>query len=253
MKRVVIVGGSSGLGRSIGIGLAQRGTKVALLARRKDKVDAAALEAGDNAFGVACDATDFDSCQAAIDESAERMGGIDSIVYAAAIGPLVKLKDADATAWRSTFDTNVLGASLITRAGIGHVSKSAGNLLYMSTTGASYTPPWPGLAVYQVTKAALDKLVEAWRAEHPGVNFTRVTIGECPGGEGDSRTSFNEGWDMSLAGEVAPIWFARNYMGMNFIDIEHLIEVFHTLVHAGQSIQVPSITVIPRPPVPEGS
>lgn len=252
MKRVVVVGASTGLGRTIGIGLAQRGAHVALLARRKEKVDSAADEAGNDAFGLACDATDFESCTAAIDAAAARMGGIDSVLYAAAVGPLVKLQDADADVWRSTFDTNVLGASLITRAAMPHVSKSAGNLMYMSTTGASYTPPWPGLALYHVTKAALDKMVEAWRAEHPGVNFTRVTIGECPGGEGDGRTQFNEGWDMALAGEVAPIWIQRNYMGFNFIDIEHLIEVFNTLVNAGQSIQVPSITVIPRPPIPEG-
>ena len=44
--RVVVVGASSGLGRCVAIGLGQRGDKVALLARRKDRLDAAAEEAG---------------------------------------------------------------------------------------------------------------------------------------------------------------------------------------------------------------
>ncbi len=47
-------------------------------------------------------------------------------------------------------------------------SKSVGNVIYMSTTGASYTAPWGGLSVYQVSKAALNRLAEHWRVEQPG-------------------------------------------------------------------------------------
>lgn len=251
MKRVVVVGASTGLGRCIGIGLAQRGSRVALLARRKDKIEEAASEAGERALAIACDATDELSCAAAIAEAAEAMGGIDTVIYAAAVGPLGRLQDADAATWRATFDTNVVGASLVTAAAIPHLTESTGNMLFMSTTGASFTPPWPGLGVYQVTKAALDRLVEAWRAEHPGLRFTRVTIGECGGGEGDAQSHFNEDWDRALAGEFAPTWFARNYLGGSLIDVEHLIEMFDALVHAGPSMQVPSITLIPRPPIPQ--
>ena len=58
---------------------------------------------------------------------------------------------------------------------------------------ALLTPPWPGLGAYAVSKAALDKLVEAWRAEHPHVAFTRLVIGDCIGG-GRPQTHFAEGW-----------------------------------------------------------
>jgi NADP-dependent 3-hydroxy acid dehydrogenase YdfG len=62
--RTVVVGASSGLGRCIAIGLGQRGAKVALLARRKDKLAAAAKEAGGGAVAIVCDVTDPSSCRA---------------------------------------------------------------------------------------------------------------------------------------------------------------------------------------------
>lgn len=249
--RTVVVGASTGLGRCIGIGLAQRGAKVALMARRTEKLEAAASEAGEGTLAIACDVTDEASCQSAIAAAAEGLGGIDAVVYAAAVGPLVMLKDADAATWRSTFDTNVLGASLVTAAALPHLSASAGTALYLSTTGASYTSPWPGLGLYQVTKAALDRLVDSWRAEHPGIGFTRATIGECAGGEGDARTQFNNDWDRTLAVEVAPVWFARNYLSGGMIDVDHLVSMVDALLRGGASLQVPSITLIPRPTPPQ--
>ena len=84
--------------------------------------------------------------------------------------------------------------------------------MFLSSVSASLTPPWPGLGAYIVSKAALDKLVEAWRAEHPDIGFTRLVVGDCGGGEGDSRTEFAEGWDPELAAELATVWSTRGYM-----------------------------------------
>jgi NAD(P)-dependent dehydrogenase (short-subunit alcohol dehydrogenase family) len=65
----VVVGASSGLGRCIGVDRGRRGDRVALLA-------------------IACDVTEESACQAAIEEGATRLGGIDALVYATGIGPL---------------------------------------------------------------------------------------------------------------------------------------------------------------------
>ena len=134
------------------------------------------------------------------------LGGIDALVYATGIGPLARLADIDAATWRRLFDTNVIGAALVTAAAIPHLTASSGVAAYLSSISASLTPPWPGLGAYAVSKAALDKLVEAWRAEHPGVGFTRVIVGDCAGGEGDSMTEFANGWDPELAAEMGTIW-----------------------------------------------
>ena len=197
--RTVVVGASSGLGRCIGIGLAQRGAHVALLARRRENLEDAAKEAGPSSVAIECDVTDETSCRTAIAEAAEALGGIDALVYAPGIGPLVRLADTDAATWRRVFDTNVIGAALVTNAAIEHLTASGGTAAFLSSVSASLTPPWPGLGAYAVSKAALDKLVEAWRAEYPHVGFTRVVVGDCAGGEGDAQTQFANDWDADLA------------------------------------------------------
>src|SRR5438067_4616968 len=171
--KAVVIGASSGLGRCIGVGLAQRGAEVALLARRQDRLVDAAEEAGPGTLAIACDATDPASCHSAIEEAAQGLGGIDALVYTPGIGPLARLADVDAATWRRAFDTNVIGAALVTAAAIPHLTESRGAAAYLSSVSASQTPPWPGLGAYTVSKAALDQLVEAWRAEHPQVGFTR--------------------------------------------------------------------------------
>jgi len=246
--RAVVVGASSGLGRCIGIGLAQRGAKVALLARRRELLEDAANDAGNGALAIACDVTDEASCATAMTEAASALGGVDALVYAPAIGPLAYLADTNAEMWRRVFDTNVVGASLITRAAIADLEATAGVAVYLSSVSASLTPPWPGLGAYAVSKAALDKLVEAWRAEHPHIGFTCIVVGDCVGGEGDAMTQFSATWDGALATELLPVWAARNYLSGAFIDVNHLVGIVDGVLRAGASLSIPSITVAPRPP-----
>lgn len=246
--RVVIVGASSGLGRCIAVGLGRRGASVALLARRRDRLEAAAKEAGEHSLAIACDVTDEASCQAAIAEAVDGLGGIDALVYTPGVGPLYRLADLDAATWRRAFDTNVIGASLVTAAALTHLAEAEGVAIYLSSVSASVTPPWPGLGAYAVTKAALDKLVEAWRGEHPQIGFTRVIVGDCAGGEGPGQTEFNAGWDMELAGEFAQTWVARNYLAGALLDVEELVRMVDTIIRCGPTASIPSLTIAPRPP-----
>jgi NAD(P)-dependent dehydrogenase (short-subunit alcohol dehydrogenase family) len=247
----VVVGASSGLGRCIGIGLAQRGARVALLARRRERLDAAARDAGSEAFPIVCDVTDEASCRAAIENAASRLGGIDALVYTPAVGPLGRLVDIDAETWRRVFDTNVTGAARITAAAIPHLTATAGTAAFLSSVSASLTPPWPGLGAYIVSKAALDKLVEAWRAEHPGIGFTRLVVGDCGGGEGDSRTEFTKDWNGELAAELAPVWLTRGYLSGSMIAVDELVSVVDAVLRGGASLSMPSVTVAPRLDVKE--
>lgn len=249
--RTVVVGASSGLGRCIAIGLAQRGAQVAMLARRRERLEAAAREVGTGARAIACDVTEEASCRAAIEEAASGLGGIDSLVYTPAIGPLARLVDTDAETWRRVFDTNVTGAARVTAAAIPHLSASAGTAAYLSSVSASLTPPWPGLGAYIVSKAALDKLVDALRAEHPGIGFTRFVVGDCAGGEGDSRTGFAEDWNHELAAELGTVWFERGYLSGSMIAVDELVSVVDAVLRGGASLSMPSVTIAPRRVVKE--
>src|SRR5439155_11811238 len=119
--KTVVVGASSGLGRCIAVGLGQRGAEVAVLARRHDRLVDAAKEVGPGTLAIQCDVIDPASCQAAIDEAATGLGGIDALVYTPGIGPLARIEDVDVDTWRQTFDTNVIGASLVTAAALPHL------------------------------------------------------------------------------------------------------------------------------------
>ena len=138
-KRVVVVGASTGLGRCIGIGFAQRGEHVTLLARRLERSRRRRRKPATTPSRSRCDVIDQEAAKAALDEAAAAMGGIDTVIYAAAVGPIVRVSDATPEQWISTFSTNVVGASNVSQAALPHLKKSAGNVIYMSTTGASYT------------------------------------------------------------------------------------------------------------------
>jgi NAD(P)-dependent dehydrogenase (short-subunit alcohol dehydrogenase family) len=245
--RTIVVGASSGLGRCIGIGLAQRGARVALLARRRDRLDGAAEEAGPDALAIECDVTDEARCRAAVSKAADGLGGVDALVYATGVGPLARIADIDADTWRHAFDTNVTGAAIVTSAAIPHLTAAGGTAMFLSSVSASLTPPWPGLGAYVVSKAALDKMVEAWRVEHPTVGFTRLVVGDCAGGEGHAMTEFANGWDPQLAIELGPVWVEKGYISGSLIDVDHLVGVIDAVLRGGESLSLPSVTVAPRP------
>ncbi len=227
---------------------ARRGATVALLARRKEQLVDAARETGSGAVPITCDVTDETSARTAVEQAADALGGIDALVYATGIGPLARLADVDAAQWRTLFDTNVIGASLVTAAALPHLTASSGTAAYLSSTSASLTPAFPGLGAYAVSKAALNKLVEAWRGEHPGVGFTQVTVGDCVGGDGDSMTQFANGWDHELAVEMGSIWTARQYIVGSLLEVDELVSVVDTVLRCGASACIPVVAIVPRPP-----
>ncbi|BBY04686.1 hypothetical protein MNVI_00040 [Mycobacterium noviomagense] len=134
----------------------------------------------DTALAIECDVTDEASCRSAVTAAADALGGIDNLVYTPAIGPLVRMVDTDAETWRRIFDTNVIGAALATAAAVPHLTASAGKAVYLSSDAGSFGPPWPGLGAYGVSKAALERLVEAWRAEHPTSASPASSSGNAP-------------------------------------------------------------------------
>jgi hypothetical protein len=102
------------------------------------------------------------------------------------------------------------------------------------------------LGAYIVSKAALEKLIEAWRVEHPRIGFTRVIVGDCAGGEGDSATEFPALWDPALASEVMPLWVSRNYIAGALMHVDELVDAVNNVLRLSATSSVPSITVTPR-------
>lgn len=216
---------------------------MALLARRVERLEAAAKEAGPGSIAVACDVTEEKSCNEAIAEAGDALGGIDSLVYTPAIGPLARIESVSGDAWARVFATNVTGAALTTAAALPYLKSSAGRAVYLSSISATYTPPWPGLGAYAVSKAGLERLVEVLRMEHPDVTFSLVVVGNCVGGQGDSATGFANDWDWDLAGELHSHWSARGYVTDKFLDVGDLVNVVDSLLRSGPTASISSIVV----------
>ena len=245
-RRIAVVGASSGLGRSIALGLAARGDRVALLARRKHRLDAAVDEAGGQAVPIVCDVTDEFTCTSAIDEAAAALGGLDGVVYSSGVIAIEPIAETTAATWRRLLETNVIGASTVTRAALPHLAATHGRAVYLSSVSASLTPAWPLLGAYSSSKAALDKMIEAWRDEHPEVGFTRLVVGDCAGGEGHSGTELGTGVDVDRFVEAVDTWDRRGLRNGGLVDAADLLATVDMLL--GTYATIGAVTVVPGPP-----
>jgi NAD(P)-dependent dehydrogenase (short-subunit alcohol dehydrogenase family) len=205
--RILIVGASSGIGRELGVQAARAGASVAFAARRRELVEAAALEAGNGSVGVVCDVRDAAACRSVVDDAVDALGGLDALVYCTAIDVLVRIEQADDTTWADTFSTNVTGAALVTAAALDHLRVAKGRAVYVSAS--SVDRPLPGMGVYAASKAALETMVRAWQAEHPDLCFATVRVGSALG------TGVTDSWDTDLLLELAGEWEAAGYLHTN--------------------------------------
>ena len=110
----VITGASSGIGAATARALSRHGYRVALLARRADRLQQLAAELGDTAVAIAADVTDRDALLAAADQIQHELGGADVLVNNAGVmllGPFGTEQRAEA---RRMVEVNLLGAMTAT-------------------------------------------------------------------------------------------------------------------------------------------
>jgi len=239
-SRIWVVGASCGIGRAVAIALAKQGARVAASARRMDLLEALAAEAGPQVTPVACDVRDPDSVESCAAAARDALGGLDALVYTVGIGNLVFLRDADAETWREAFETNLMGASLVTGAAITDLERSKGRALYLSSVAAEDRPPRRGLSLYTIHKAALNRMVECWQEEEHGVSFTRVSVGDTAG------TDMASNWDSELAGRYIGEWVERRFLYGRVMTPETVADHVVGLLRCDES--VPVSTIVPRFP-----
>lgn len=234
-KRVLVVGASSGLGRTSALAIAAEGARVGLAARRLERLREAADEAGPNAFALACDVRDESSCAAAVAAAVDEMGGLDALVYAPAMTTFRPVAETDAASWRAILETNLVGPSLVLSAAIGHLEASRGKAVVFSSIVIDDAPPRPHQAAYVTSKVALETLVRAWQAEHRRVGFTTLA-------NGDAITEL--GWDQDLEA-IAPVvrqWQERGYMFGRMMSLESVAEQVVNALASSETVRRIAIT-----------
>ncbi|GHF02720.1 oxidoreductase [Amycolatopsis deserti] len=179
-RTAVITGAASGMGAATAELLAAQGVRVALLARRGDRLTELAEKItanGGRALAVTADVTDPASVAAAADRVHETFGRVDLVVNSAGVMLPNPITDGREDEWARMIDTNVTGALRVIRAFAGDLVEAAAagrtaDLVNVSSIGAHV--PFPGYAVYSATKAALTQLSASLRTEL-GPRDVRVT------------------------------------------------------------------------------
>ncbi|HMN82744.1 MAG TPA: SDR family NAD(P)-dependent oxidoreductase [Burkholderiaceae bacterium] len=201
-KRVLVAGGSRGIGRSIALAFAGCGASVAICARSEDALRATEREL--RATGVAvqasvCDLADGAQVSAWVRQAADALGGIDVLVNnASGFG-----RSDDEDGWAASIDVDLLATVRATRAALPWLERSGGTVLHISSisglTPSVRTPPYGAVkaALIQYTKSQ----AAAYAARRIRVNCIAPGSIEFPGGVWDQARQHNRKlYDSILAG-----------------------------------------------------
>jgi len=207
----LVTGASSGLGRRFATVLAAGGAKVALAARRLDRLEALAAEiaaAGGEACAVAMDVTDETSVIAGFDSAEASLGPIDTVFANAGMNSRGMAVEVSAEAFDAVMAINVRGVFLTAREGArrmmaaGSRESGRGRVVLVSSIGA--TQVLPGLAAYCASKAAVVMMGKCLAREwaNRGININVL----CPG---YVETELNADWFTEDGGKRQIAGFPR--------------------------------------------
>jgi short-subunit dehydrogenase len=166
---VIITGASAGIGAALAEVLSDRGAKLALAARRLDRLEALNARLGGAHLCVGADVSRTEDCERLVAATVERFGRIDTLVCNAGYGILRRVHETTAEQMREIFQTNVFGTTDCVRAAVPHMKQQdargswRGQVVVVSSAVARRALPLFG--AYSATKAAQLSLAEAMRVE----------------------------------------------------------------------------------------
>jgi gluconate 5-dehydrogenase len=187
--RVLVTGGTSGLGRAMAQALAQAGARVAVTSRDRERAQATAAELGAGALGVGLDVRDASSVSAAVDSACGMLGGLDVLVNNAGIGmrtvnprfmtepqPFWEVPPAG---FRDVLETKVTGTFLVARAVVPRMLNAGGGRV-VTISMSEQTMTRRGFIPYGPSGAAVEALARVMAADLAGTPVTANVL--LPGG-----------------------------------------------------------------------
>lgn len=182
-KVAVITGASSGLGADAAIAYAENGADVAILARRKDKLEALAEEirkTGRRALPIVCDVTDEKNIQEAVAEIISEYGKIDILLNNAGVAVSGTVEQIPSEEWDWEMNVNVKGYYLMSKYIVPHMRQQKyGRIVNIASVNAVIADKVPVLArhAYNTSKAAVIGLTLGMAASYAIDNITVNAIG----------------------------------------------------------------------------
>jgi len=160
--KVIITGGSTGIGYETAKQLISKGAKVVICSRNKSEIEKAAQEIG--AIGLKADISNEDEVKTLFKEANEKLGGLNVLINNAGIGYLAPLTETSEADFSRIWETNVKGAFLVGKEAANYfIAQNEGNIVNISSTAGQ-----KGFATgtaYCASKFAVSAMTECWRAE----------------------------------------------------------------------------------------
>ena len=172
-KVVLITGGSSGIGKSIGAFLHQKGFVVYGTSRNPEKVENSIFPL------VALDVRDVTSIQKAVAEVIEKSGRLDVVINNAGVGITGPIEEIPTQEIKNHFETNFFGPIEVMKAVLPQMRSQKSGLIINITSIAGYMGlPYRG--IYSASKGALELITEAIRMETKsfGIHVTNIAPGD---------------------------------------------------------------------------
>lgn len=259
MDRVVfITGASSGIGAALASEYSKRGARVALIARRKDRIDALAKSLG-NAIAVQADVCHDGEQERAVEEVLRAFGRIDVVVANAGYSVSGKLERLTLADYQRQFDTNVFGMLRTIYATLDAVKASRGRYALVGSVSGFVSVP--KFTPYSMSKYAVRALAEGLDLElRPhGISVTHVAPGFV---ESEIRSVDNSGVFRERWKDPVPSWIivgtdraAREIADAIDARKSEAVITNHGRVFAALSRHVPravrSVLALARPFIPE--
>jgi NADP-dependent 3-hydroxy acid dehydrogenase YdfG len=177
-RHLLVTGASSGIGAATCRSIVARGGQVAMLARRKERLDELASELGDNAFVVAADVTDLEALEGRVEEAARHFGSLDGVITVAGQMMTGGMTSGTPQRWRELIDLNLIGPLATIRYAVQHFATTGRrDVVLVGSTGA--VTPMPGVGIYAASKRGLEAAFDSLRLElaHAGINVSLVMPG----------------------------------------------------------------------------
>lgn len=171
--KILITGGSSGLGKAMAEVLTEAGAKVLITGRNAEKVATVAQQIG--CLGLTFDVADYSALPAKAAESVEKLGGIDVLINNAGIGEFPLLGEITIEHFERVFSINVFGLTLLTQELLPHFkAQKSGNIINIASTAA--LKGFARGSIYSASKFALRSLTQCWQAELRPLNIRVLQV-----------------------------------------------------------------------------
>jgi len=176
-KIAIVTGAGSGIGRACAIALAREGARITLVGRRKDRLDNVAREIGDSALVLAADISKRVEIDRMIEHTVAHFGGLNVLLNNAGILHIGSAEQITEEQWDETFNINVRGLWLLSRAVLPHMREAGGGSIInmasvLGINGAH------NRAAYAPSKGAVILLTKCMAIDHGQENIRVNAI--CP-------------------------------------------------------------------------